>query len=94
MTHVQELWGILFYALRDLHEQPFLISKTWRGYVLPHYDGEAGRLLLFRTRRHAHAWAKEENARFRAYPHGHPCRLWRFRVVRVCERVTVQSSGH
>lgn len=57
------------------------------GAYEPRYQGEPLPVILFRTKKLAAQWAKEQTAMYRAYPKGHYCRTWRFRPVRVCQRI-------
>jgi hypothetical protein len=66
-----------------------LLGVGWHIQRVEYYEAEPLRALLFTTRRAARAFCQQTNARYAAYPDWHVCRAWRFRPVRVRERVTV-----
>ena len=67
----------------------FPLGTSWGQARLDTYPGGVARVLLFRTRSAARRWADAQHAKYADCPDGHRCRAWRFRVVRVRERVTV-----
>lgn len=86
----RKLWGISFVG--SLKEKPRLLGAAWDegARASPaHYFGEPTRALLFTTRAQARAWCDVQHARYLTYyDKDHICRQWRFRPVRVRERVT------
>lgn len=86
----RELWGV---ELTSRRSTPILIGETWHVDSLApstkRHDGEPTRALLFTTRKSAREWCATENAACRSHPRGDFVRAWRFRPVRVRERVTV-----
>ena len=86
MTWDTKYWGIESSSpLTKKH----LLGAGWcrERSAINYHPAEPMRALLFRTRKAAREWAADERARFA----GHPgcCADWRFRVVRVLERVAV-----
>lgn len=79
------LWGVEFHgsAKPDL---PMLIGAAWSMTIPATYPGVPSRALLFTTRVAARAWCAEQHARYRGRTDC--CGDWRFRAVRVRERVT------
>ena len=72
-------WGVVWWAVGHpmwRHEPPTLL-----------WDGEAriqaNRAMLFMSRSEARKWCREERESYKAYPDGHPCRDWRWKVVPV-----------
>ena len=85
----RKLWGIHF--IGSFKEKPRLIGAVWDEQVRAtpnYYFGEPTRALLFMTRSQARAWCDAAHAKFLNYDKDHICRKWRFRPVRVRERVT------
>ena len=76
----RRLWGIEKIGLG-------LLGVGWHVLRSDAYEDEASRALLFTTRRSARAWCRAAHAKYRAYSDGHVCRAWRFRVVRVREKI-------
>lgn len=76
------LWAVEFRSVEPPFETSFLLGAAWHDGWRMTYDGEPSRTLLFRTRKHASDWCKENEKRVaRHSPH------WRFRPVRVRETV-------
>jgi len=77
----RKLWAVEFSSPID--KPPFLIGTDWEVMSRPvRYPGEPTMALLFQTRKLARAWCK---ARMESYED----LRWRFRPVRVIERVDV-----
>ena len=66
-------------------DSPLLLGGAWHDTAPELWDGEPPRWLLFRTRRQAAAWAAAARKE-----HGRHSPDWRFRVVRVVERLEVE----
>ena len=65
------------------------LGMGWHYREIRFYDGEPGRALLFTTRAAARRWCAQKHASYANRPVGDICRAWRFRAVRVRERITV-----
>ena len=75
-------WGVIVRASKMELSGP--LYKGWhKNCASPRYVGEPVEPLLFTTRKLARLWCQDQHARYRAYPAGHVCQAWRFRVVRV-----------
>lgn len=80
-------WGVRFTS--SLEERPLLLGEAWhdearlRGKAFP---GELTRALVFQTRALARAWCQAEQAKY--VGRQDCCATWRFRPVRVRERVS------
>lgn len=80
-------WNLLLWGVEhDGH----LIGGGWNNSLRVDalYPGMPRRALLFCTRKQARAWCAAQHAKYAKYPDGHIVRGWRFRPVRVRERVT------
>jgi hypothetical protein len=79
----RKLWGVEFSSGSDDRR---LIGSAWARFSgFPgHHPGDPTRALLFTTRNAARAWCKAETDHYRHRPDS---LNWRFRPVRVIERV-------
>lgn len=78
------LWGVEF---SEPDERPFIVSEVWAKYpAQPLYYGQPTRALLFDTRRQVREWCKKKEAGYAGRQDC--CAFWRYRPVRVRERVT------
>ncbi len=86
MTWDTKRWGIEF---RSPLTKPHLLGAGWCNArrAIDYHPDEPARALLFCTRKAARAWCANECAKFAGC--SDCCADWRFRVVRVRERVTV-----
>lgn len=82
------LWGVHFSSPFG-DKEGMLISASWDSSVRHSrlYPGEPSRALLFCTREQARTWCKAQMAKYRGRTDC--CKDWRFRPVRVRERVTL-----
>lgn len=79
-------WGVLFFGAQP-QDTGTLIGQCWHMDAKSTYAGEPARALLFTSRREARAWCQQQQAKYAGRPDG--CARWRFRPVRVRERVEV-----
>ena len=78
------LWGVEF---SQPDERPFLVGEGWATYpAQPLYDGQPTRALLYNTRKQARKWCSDQPRNYA--DRQDCCAKWRFRPVRVRERVT------
>ena len=78
----RRLWGVT----RDKNGP---LGTGWHHREIEFYDGEPCRPLLFTSRAAARCWCAQKHASYADRPVGDICRAWRFRAVRVRERITV-----
>ena len=79
------LWGVELTTQRGI--DPILIGRGWDRPLKAYYLNEPLRALLFTQFKPASAWCKAMNDRHRSQPRTDRCYSWRFRPVRVRERV-------
>ena len=81
------LWGVMFTGASK--SKPFLLGDLWddTDRMVKAHEGCPTRTLLFQTRAQARAWCDAQHAKY--LHHYDFCRKWRFRPVRVRERVEV-----
>lgn len=79
------LWAVSFWTGR---REAFLCGESWHAVRPAACEDEPTRVLLFKTRRAARAWAKMKFRECKRHSDE-----WHFRAVRVREAVGV-SSGH
>ena len=82
----RRLWGVVLNGTGPL-------GVGWHHHRVDPYESEPSRALLFTTRRAARVFCQQKHAQYAAYPDGDPCRAWRFRPVRVRERITVEPGA-
>ena len=81
----RRLWGVVLF-------DSGLLGTGWNRDIREsgeRYDGAPTRALLFTSRATARDWCVRKHAEYATRPDGDPCRAWRFRAVRVRERITV-----
>jgi len=88
MSWDRKLWGVQLVGV--MRERPILIGQIWHDL---HHRGlhkdEPTRALLFVSRSAARAWCKAKMDSYKDRPEYELTRKWRFRAVRVREKVTV-----
>lgn len=83
----RKLWGVEFFDVRD--RLPIL-GTTWGGTGSSQYEGEPTRALLFSSRAAARGWCAKERAKYAERIDS--CRHWRFRPIRVRERISALAA--
>lgn len=79
-------WGVVLSSPRS---RPILLGALWAITRGPFYPGESTRPLLFNTREAARTWCRNKQAEY--VGRNDVCPDWRFRAVRVRERVDVAA---
>jgi len=86
-TWDRKLWGVRFTSPVGDKD---LIGESWNALRRSQdYEGQPAHALLFTTRAAARNWCREKQAGYATRPLWDTCRAWRFRPVRVRERVEV-----
>lgn len=85
----RRLWGIAFYG-GDKGDTPMLIGTAWDKIRERAYVGEPARALLFRTRRQAREWCRNQNQKW--IHRQDILSKWRVRPVRVQETLTIRED--
>lgn len=84
----REFWGVVFSGSRP-DDPPMLLGSRWhdgrRKVLDTALTEEPTRVLLFKTRREARAWCRQEHEAYKGRQDC--CAKWRFRPVRVREIV-------
>lgn len=85
MSWTREFWGVEFTGGLP-GDPPILLGSIWmRPPPIAQYNGEPTRAILFRTRQQARDWCRAKQAEYAGRPDC--CGDWRFRAVKVVERV-------
>lgn len=90
MSWDRRLWGV---TLTSRTAAPTIIGATWDSSRPEQYAGEPPRALVSRTLLDARAWCQSKHDFYAKYPDGHVCREWRFRPIRVRERITKEPRA-
>ena len=85
MNWNKKLWGVEFSSPRS---KPTLVGRSWYLPQTEPYKGEPTRALLFCTRATAREWCRITQAKYAS--RADVCKDWRFRPVRVTEKVVRQ----